>query len=349
MSRTLVLTVLLAAWLATGIIAGIVTYRRRHDRFPWWLLGVAFGPLLVPLALGAERREEPTDQATPPLTAQDRSVPALVAIDSGPRCHRRLAGSSRGADRRARPARQEGRMTMTLRAPRVSASRRCRTNRRCHRTSSMSAASGPSRRATHQAGGRGLRHPHHAPGDQFLQLVGPEHRAGHGRAQGPVGGRQGRGAERPVEQGDVHHQELAGDRFASTARWSSPPSCCSTRWHRPRVHRRGRRGRIFASPGAGGAGPLGRAVGLVRHAGAPACSLSNHGQAACTLSVSHRCSGTRALQCPIQVARIASVWTRSSTGSLWWMNSALWSRKRPAGPPAAKPAGGRLSVAPSSL
>jgi hypothetical protein len=45
------------------------------------LLGVAFGPLLVPLALGAERREEPTDQATPPLTAQNRSVPPLVAID----------------------------------------------------------------------------------------------------------------------------------------------------------------------------------------------------------------------------------------------------------------------------
>ena len=81
MSRTLVLTVLLTACLATGIIAGIVMGYRRHDRFPWWLLGVVFGPLLVPLALGAERREEPTNGATPPLTAQDRSVPALIAID----------------------------------------------------------------------------------------------------------------------------------------------------------------------------------------------------------------------------------------------------------------------------
>jgi hypothetical protein len=81
MSRTLVLTVLLTTWLATGIVAGIVMGYRRHDRFPWWLLGVAFGPLLVPLALGAKRREEPTDGATPPLTAQDRSVPAIVAID----------------------------------------------------------------------------------------------------------------------------------------------------------------------------------------------------------------------------------------------------------------------------
>jgi hypothetical protein len=99
--RTLVLTVLLAGWLATSIIAGIVTYRRRHDRLPWWLLGVAFGPLLVPLALGAERREEPTDQATPPLTAQDRSVPALVAIDDS---REAAAALTAGPDRRDRKA-----------------------------------------------------------------------------------------------------------------------------------------------------------------------------------------------------------------------------------------------------
>jgi hypothetical protein len=81
MSRTLVMAIFLAAWLATGITAGIVMGRRRHDRFPWWLLGVAFGPLLVPLALGAEDREEPTGQATPPRAPQDRSIPTLIAID----------------------------------------------------------------------------------------------------------------------------------------------------------------------------------------------------------------------------------------------------------------------------
>ncbi len=81
MSRTLVLTVLLTAWLAAGMVAGIVMGYRRHDRFPWWLLGVAFGPLLVPLALGAEHREQPTGRATPPRAPQDRSVPALIAID----------------------------------------------------------------------------------------------------------------------------------------------------------------------------------------------------------------------------------------------------------------------------
>jgi hypothetical protein len=100
-SRTLVLTVLLTTWLATGIVAGIVMGYRRHDRFPWWLLGVAFGPLLVPLALGAKRREEPTDGATPPLTAQDRSVPALIAIDDSREAATALTA---GLDRRERTA-----------------------------------------------------------------------------------------------------------------------------------------------------------------------------------------------------------------------------------------------------
>jgi hypothetical protein len=100
MSRTLVLTVLLTIWLATGIVAGFVMGYRRHDRFPWWLLGVAFGPLLVPLALGAERRGGSTDGATPPLTAQDRSVPALIVIDDS-------REASHGADRRTRQPRRK--------------------------------------------------------------------------------------------------------------------------------------------------------------------------------------------------------------------------------------------------
>ena len=102
MSRTLVLTILLTTWLGTGIVAGFIMGYRRHDRFPWWLLGVAFGPLLVPLALGAERHEEPTDGATPPLTAQDRSVPALIAIDDS-----REAATALTADSTAAKGRQD--------------------------------------------------------------------------------------------------------------------------------------------------------------------------------------------------------------------------------------------------
>jgi catechol 2,3-dioxygenase-like lactoylglutathione lyase family enzyme len=48
----------------------------------------------------------------------------------------------------------------------------------------------------------------------------------------------------------------------------------------------------------------------------------------------------------MQTARTAAVWTRSSAGSSRWTNSALWSRKRLAGPSAAKPAGGRFHTPP---
>ena len=84
MLRTLVLTVFLIAWLATGIISGVVMGRRHDrllDRFLWPLLGAASGALLVPFALGAGRREEPSDQPTSPLGRQDRPLPVLVAID----------------------------------------------------------------------------------------------------------------------------------------------------------------------------------------------------------------------------------------------------------------------------
>ena len=101
MSRTLVLTVLLTTWLATGIVAGFVMGNRRHDRFPWWLLGVAFGPLLVPLALGEERREEPTGRAGPPQGSQDRAVPPFVAIDDSREATTPLTA---GLDRRERKA-----------------------------------------------------------------------------------------------------------------------------------------------------------------------------------------------------------------------------------------------------
>jgi hypothetical protein len=81
MLRALVLAVFMAAWLATGIGAGIVMGRRRHDHFPWWLLGVAFGALMVPLALGGDRREQLTGRANSLPAAQDQPVPALVGID----------------------------------------------------------------------------------------------------------------------------------------------------------------------------------------------------------------------------------------------------------------------------
>jgi hypothetical protein len=81
MLRTLVLAVFMVTWLATGIAAGIVVGRRRHDHFPWWLLGVAFGAMMVPLALDRDRREQLTGRASSLPASPDRPVPALVGID----------------------------------------------------------------------------------------------------------------------------------------------------------------------------------------------------------------------------------------------------------------------------
>jgi hypothetical protein len=94
MLRALVLVVFLAAWLATGIVAGIVM-GRRHNQFSWSLLGVAFGALMVPLALGRERREEPTGPAGSVSAPQDRSVPVLLSW-----CSSGTLGGRCGAARR---------------------------------------------------------------------------------------------------------------------------------------------------------------------------------------------------------------------------------------------------------
>jgi hypothetical protein len=80
MSRQLVLSIFLAAWYVTGILAGVMA-RRRRDHFPWWLLGVAFGALMVPLALEAEHGEQPAGRASSPSrrrTSRRQSLPSTT-------------------------------------------------------------------------------------------------------------------------------------------------------------------------------------------------------------------------------------------------------------------------------
>jgi hypothetical protein len=56
MSATTALAVVMAAWLAIGVVTAIAMDRRGHDAFTWMLLGAILGPLVVPLALSAQRR-----------------------------------------------------------------------------------------------------------------------------------------------------------------------------------------------------------------------------------------------------------------------------------------------------
>ncbi len=59
MSATAALAVVMAAWLAIGVVSGISMGRRGHDAFTWMLLGATLGPLVVPLALSTHRRTGP--------------------------------------------------------------------------------------------------------------------------------------------------------------------------------------------------------------------------------------------------------------------------------------------------
>jgi hypothetical protein len=101
MSRPLVLSAFLAAWLATGILAGAVMARRRRDRFPWWLLGGAFGALIVPLAFVAEHGEQPTCRASSTLMSPDQPAPVVVAVNHSPEAVAVLAAGLDGRGRKA--------------------------------------------------------------------------------------------------------------------------------------------------------------------------------------------------------------------------------------------------------
>jgi nucleotide-binding universal stress UspA family protein len=59
-SATSLLFILGGLWAFSGVVAAIVMGRRGHSSFPWFVLGFVLGPLVVPLVLGAIRREQPT-------------------------------------------------------------------------------------------------------------------------------------------------------------------------------------------------------------------------------------------------------------------------------------------------
>jgi hypothetical protein len=101
MSRPLVLSAFLAAWFVTGIVAGVVMARRRRDRFPWWLLGVAFGALIVPLAFVAEHGVQPIGRASSPLTSPDQPAPVVAAINHSPEAVAVLVAGLDGRGRKA--------------------------------------------------------------------------------------------------------------------------------------------------------------------------------------------------------------------------------------------------------
>jgi nucleotide-binding universal stress UspA family protein len=82
MSPTNALFVLVVVWALIGAVAGFVMARRGHARYPWTMLGVLLGPLVIPLAISATRREPvaPTTRLTR-REPRSRELAVLVGVD----------------------------------------------------------------------------------------------------------------------------------------------------------------------------------------------------------------------------------------------------------------------------
>jgi len=82
MSGTAVVVIGVGVWGGIGLVSSFVMRRRGHDAFAWAVLGVAFGPLVVPLAIAHSRDELRAHTKTlHEGAARDGSVDVLVGLD----------------------------------------------------------------------------------------------------------------------------------------------------------------------------------------------------------------------------------------------------------------------------
>ena len=70
-------------WIGIGIglLLALVMGRHGHDPFAWWLLGTLLGPLALPLALSAERRQAERAQQLHIGVPGRGPVDVLVGLD----------------------------------------------------------------------------------------------------------------------------------------------------------------------------------------------------------------------------------------------------------------------------
>ena len=91
--ETRVLILVALAWAAIGVVVAFLMRRRGHDLFVWLVLGVALGPLVVPLAIERARYHSAVEHQsrgapTPPhagfdlLAGVDGSPDSVNAIDT---------------------------------------------------------------------------------------------------------------------------------------------------------------------------------------------------------------------------------------------------------------------------
>ena len=78
MSATGALVALFLLWALIGVVAAIVMGRHGHAVYPWTVLGVLLGPLVIPLTVSAVRREQSASKPT--LTVTNLRSPELAVL-----------------------------------------------------------------------------------------------------------------------------------------------------------------------------------------------------------------------------------------------------------------------------
>lgn len=84
MSATPAMFTLAGIWIGIGLLLALVMGRHGHDPFAWWLLGTLLGPLALPLALSAERRQAERAQQLGIGVPGRGPVDVLVGLDGSP-------------------------------------------------------------------------------------------------------------------------------------------------------------------------------------------------------------------------------------------------------------------------
>jgi nucleotide-binding universal stress UspA family protein len=82
MSATQILFLVVAGWMAMGLVAALLMGRRGHDPFRWWVLGAVFGPLVLILAIEGVLAERESPAATIEQGREGEGpIRVLVGID----------------------------------------------------------------------------------------------------------------------------------------------------------------------------------------------------------------------------------------------------------------------------
>jgi len=84
MSATTAMFTLAGIWIGIGLLLALVMGRHGHDPFAWWLLGTLLSPLVLPLALSAERRHAERAQHLRIGLSGRGPVDVLVGLDGSP-------------------------------------------------------------------------------------------------------------------------------------------------------------------------------------------------------------------------------------------------------------------------